>query len=40
MLTFDEVTLSYFNSMDDIKGITYSDGVLASPGTITLIEAL
>ena len=40
MLTFDEVTLSYFNSMDDIKGITYSDGVLASPGTITVIEAL
>jgi len=40
MLTFDEVTLSYFNSMDDIKGITYSDGILASPGTITVIEAL
>jgi hypothetical protein len=36
----DEVVLSYFPSIDNAKGITYRDGILASPGTTTLIEAL
>ena len=35
-----ECTISYFPSIDNQKGITYQDGVLASPGTTTIIEAL
>ena len=32
--------LSYYTSIDNQKGITYNDGVLSSPGNITLIEAI
>jgi len=35
-----EVLISYFPSIDNAKGITYQDGILASPGTTTIIEAL
>jgi len=31
---------NYLRSADDISGITYSDGILASPGTITLKEVV
>lgn len=40
MVTANEVLLSYFPSIDNAKGITYTDGRLASPGAITLIEAI
>ena len=40
MQTFDDVTISYRPSIDNAKGITYSDGILASPGTINIIEAI
>ena len=36
----EECVLSYFPSIDNQKGITYQDGILASPGNITVIEAL
>jgi len=36
----DAVDFTYYRSVDDITGITYSDGILADPGRITLIEAL
>jgi hypothetical protein len=32
--------LRYYRSIDNAKGITYSDGVLVDVGTITVIEAL
>jgi hypothetical protein len=35
-----ECVISYFPSIDNQKGITYSDGILASLGSITIIEAL
>jgi len=33
-------TISYYQSKDTIKGITYEDGILVNPGTIKLVEAL
>jgi hypothetical protein len=36
----DACQLTYFQSVDNAAGITFTDGVLANPGTITLIEAL
>ncbi|MDB4378636.1 hypothetical protein N9Z41_02580 [bacterium] len=38
--TGDNVLLTYNRSADTITGITFNDGVLASPGTVTLIEAV
>ena len=31
---------SYYRNIDSITGLTFSDGLLANPGTITLVEAL
>jgi hypothetical protein len=36
----DSCQITYFQSIDNATGITFTDGVLANPGTITLIEAL
>jgi len=36
----EECVLTYFASIDNQKGITYQDGILASPGNINIIEAL
>jgi len=33
-------TLTQFRSIDDQRGITFQDGILASPGPINLIEAI
>ena len=38
--TVANATIRYFRSVDNLRGITFSDGVLASPGTIEIIEAL
>ena len=38
--TVANATISYYRSIDNLRGITFSDGVLASPGTIDIIEAL
>ena len=38
--TFDDVSITYRPSIDNLKGVTYSDGILASPGRINIIEAL
>lgn len=32
--------LRYYRSVDNVKGITYSDGVLVDIGTVTVVEAL
>jgi len=32
--------LTYYQSIDNYRGITFSDGVLSNAGTITLIEAI
>jgi len=34
------VSFKHLRSIDTMSGITFNDGVLSSPGTITLIEAL
>ena len=36
----DNAVITYYRSIDNAKGITFSDGILASNGTIELIEAL
>jgi hypothetical protein len=36
----DHAVLSYYTSIDNQSGITFSDGVLSNAGTITVIEAL
>jgi len=36
----DQVSFKHFRSIDTMTGITFNDGVLSSPGTITLIEAI
>jgi hypothetical protein len=38
--TVANATIRYFRGVDNLRGITFSDGVLASPGTIEIIEAL
>jgi hypothetical protein len=40
VLIGDSVTLSYWRDISDIKGITFSDGILSSPGTINLVESV
>jgi len=32
--------LTYYRSIDNIQGITFTDGILSNPGTIDLIEAV
>jgi hypothetical protein len=42
-LTYSSVataTITYLREVDNMRGITFSDGVLSNPGTITIIEAL
>ena len=34
------VTFVYYRSIDDLKGLTFGDGVLSDAGTINLIEAV
>jgi len=38
--TGDDVTITYYRDISDLKGITYTDGVLSDIGTINIIEAL
>jgi hypothetical protein len=38
--TVANATIRYFRSVDNLRGITFNDGILASPGTIEIIEAL
>jgi len=33
-------TLSYYVSVDSLQGITYEDGILVNPGSISILEAL
>lgn len=40
VLVGDSVILNYWVSIDNMRGISFSDGVLSSAGTITLIEAV
>ena len=40
VLTKENATFSYFRNIDNIGGITFSDGILSSPGTVDLIEAI
>jgi hypothetical protein len=38
--TVANATIKYYRSVDDLRGITFSDGLIANPGTIRIIEAL
>lgn len=38
--TGDNCVISYFKSIDNQMGITYTDGILSNIGTVNLIEAL
>jgi len=38
--TVANATIRYYREISDLRGITFNDGVLASPGTIIIIEAL
>ena len=38
--TGDDCVISYFKSIDNQMGITYTDGILSNIGTVNLIEAL
>jgi len=38
--TGDSCVISYFKSIDNQMGITYTDGILSNIGTVNLIEAL
>lgn len=40
MLTGDSVLFTYFRDIDNLTGLTFSDGVLSQAGTITLIESV
>ena len=40
LVSGDGVVLTYYRSIDNQTGITFSDGILSNSGTITLIEAL
>jgi len=37
MLTGDSVLFTYFRDIDNLTGLTFSDGVLSQAGTITLV---
>jgi len=36
----DSCVITYYRDVNNLQGITFSDGILSSPGTINLIEAL
>jgi hypothetical protein len=38
--TVANATISYYRSIDNLRGITFNDGILASAGSIDIIEAL
>jgi hypothetical protein len=38
--TVDNATIRYYRDISDIKGITFSDGLIANPGTVNIIEAV
>ena len=38
--TVANATIRYYRDVSDLRGITFSDGILANPGTINIIEAL
>jgi len=38
--TVANATIRYYRDISDLRGITFSDGILADPGTINIIEAL
>jgi len=38
--TVANATIRYYRDVSDLRGITFSDGILADPGTINIIEAL
>ena len=38
--TVANATIRYYREVSDLRGITFNDGILASPGTISIIEAL
>lgn len=40
LLTEDNVVISYYREINDLRGIRYDDGILASAGTINIIEAV
>jgi hypothetical protein len=40
LLTGNSVSFSYYKDINNQTGITFTDGVLANPGTITLLEAI
>jgi len=40
MLTGSLAVLTYYKSVDNMSGITFTDGVLSNSGTIELLEAL
>jgi hypothetical protein len=40
MLTGDSALLTYFRDIDNLTGLSFSDGVLSNAGTITLIESV
>jgi len=40
MMINNSVTLTYFREINDLRGIRYDDGILASAGTINIVEAV
>jgi hypothetical protein len=38
--TVANATIRYYRSIDNLRGITFNDGILATPGAIDIIEAL
>jgi hypothetical protein len=40
LLTGSSAVITYYRNIDNIKGITFQDGILSNAGTITLVEAI
>ena len=40
MQILDSCVITYFRDISDLRGITFSDGILSNPGTVNIIEAL
>ena len=40
ILANSSAILTYYRSIDNVQGITFTDGILSNPGTIDLIEAV
>lgn len=38
--TVDNATIRYYRDISNIKGITFTDGLIATPGTVNIIEAV